>query len=334
MSEQLSRNGEHPDTIVADLQELRIRSGAVSYAEMVRRITRQREASGVPPAAASPARSTVYNAFQLGRSRLDAELIGEIVMALGASPAEAAEWSVRCASARRAPASQHSATPGAQLPETSLPLLSHPTQFRRVRSPWWIFALITGCTGINLLGHSVVVWLTLPLFLDMIGTAIAAILLGPWAGAFVAVLSQVLAVQFTVSGGDALPFALVNVAGALVWGFGMRRFRMGDSLLRLFWLCLVVALACTLVAVPVLALGFAGETGHSSDSLFQTLRGMGGQTLVALFCANLLTSVPDKLLGGFLALAAILALRRSWPTPMPHLPVIEHLHGARGAPIR
>ncbi|TKS59358.1 MAG: hypothetical protein EWM72_02370 [Nitrospira sp.] len=60
------------------------------------------------------------------------------------------------------------------------------------------------------------------LFLDMTGTALVAILLGPWWGAIVALLSNSLVnwLLFPEAGADVVifPWSLVNMAGALFWG--------------------------------------------------------------------------------------------------------------------
>ena len=65
------------------------------------------------------------------------------------------------------------------------------------------------------------------LFLDMIGTALAAILLGPWLGAIVALLSNSVVnwLLFPEAGAEVIifPWSLVNMAGALFWGLLARQ---------------------------------------------------------------------------------------------------------------
>ncbi len=60
------------------------------------------------------------------------------------------------------------------------------------------------------------------LFLDMTGTALVAILLGPWWGAIVALLSNSVVnwLLFPEAGADVVifPWSLVNMTGALFWG--------------------------------------------------------------------------------------------------------------------
>lgn len=65
------------------------------------------------------------------------------------------------------------------------------------------------------------------LFLDMTGTALVAFLLGPWWGAIVALLSNSVVnwLLYPETGGDVVifPWSLVNIAGALYWGWMARQ---------------------------------------------------------------------------------------------------------------
>src|SRR5699024_4797122 len=77
------------DALVTELRELREQVGQPSYAEVARRIAAHRIDNGVEEFAAMPARTTVYDAFRLGRSRMDPVLISEIARALGESEEDA-----------------------------------------------------------------------------------------------------------------------------------------------------------------------------------------------------------------------------------------------------
>ncbi|TFD89904.1 hypothetical protein [Cryobacterium serini] len=90
------------DGLVDDLQRLRMAVGDVSYAEIAARIARRRVVQGMSPAAARVARSSVFDAFGTGRRRINAELVAEIVRALGADDATAEVWRRRFLEARLA----------------------------------------------------------------------------------------------------------------------------------------------------------------------------------------------------------------------------------------
>jgi energy-coupling factor transport system substrate-specific component len=162
------------------------------------------------------------------------------------------------------------------------------------------------CLVVNRLGAGVTTYLHFAFYLDMVGTAVVAMALGPWRGAVVGVLTNVAGA--VVDGPTALPFALVNVVGALVWGYGVRRYGFGRSLHRFFGLNLVVAACCTLVAAPVLVLMYGGSVGHGQDRLTYSFLALTHQLAISVGIGNLTTSVVDKVLSGFIALVAVSSL--------------------------
>lgn len=280
------------DDIASSLRDLRARAGGPSYAEIGSRIALARIERGVPLSASTPARTTVYDAFRLGRSRINAALVGEIVRALGADDAEAEKWETRCGLAQRARrAAPAPVTPAAAGASTG------------PRSTMWTAILLIGCVVLNFSGSAAVATLGLPLFLDMIGTAVAAMAFGPWWGVLVAAGST--GIETVTGTPDSLPFGIVNIAGALAWGYGARALGGARSLPRFLALNLVVGVVCTIVSVPVLMILFGGETGHASDQIAEGLISSGEHLAPAVFTANLLTSLADKLLSGFIALAVI-----------------------------
>ena len=170
----------------------------------------------------------------------------------------------------------------------------------------YVVALVPVAAALNVVGGTINTALGLPTFLDMIGTAVVAILLGPWWGALVGVISNT-AGAF-VTGPVNVPFALVNVAGALVWGYGVRSFGMGASASRFFVLNVIVALVTSAVAAPIVVFVFGGATGHSSDVLTAAFAQAGQDLLAAAFTSSVIVSLADKVITGFVALAIIDAL--------------------------
>lgn len=317
-----SSAGEHPDSldrIALDLQDLRENAGPVSYAELVRRITDLRLHRGVRAAAAAPARSTVYNAFRTARSRMDPELLRDIVVALGADDAAADAWVQRYRAVRRREA-------GRPVPEPPSATPPAPRASRRVRMPLLV-GILCACVVVNLLGLSVTSLFDLSLYLDMIGTAIAALALGPWHGVVVAVASSSLG--FVTGDPHTWEFTPVNVVGALVWGYGVRRFRMGASLGRFTSLNLLTALACSLVAAPIVVMVFRGGAGHASERSMLALEAMQLPFVASVFSANIVTSATDKLLTGFIALFVFTLLHRSFGVSAQHMPLVEKIAALR-----
>lgn len=321
-----SADRETLDELTAALRGLRAEAGYPSFSDIVLAIARQREARGIPREAARPGRTTVYDAFQPGRRRIDPRLVGEIVRALGVDEETALEWEDRCRAARRntrrAPvATQPEQTERVELAEPTerspdepagptappaqpaSPHTSEPSA--PARSPQWIALFVALSVVINMVGRLLVTVLDLPLHLDMVGTALAAIAVGPWTAVVVAVLSSVAGVP--VNGPVSLIFMPVSIAGGLVWGYGVHRFGLGRTLGRFFGLTIVTAVVCSLIAVPLLLLA-GGSVGHGDDVTVDVARSLLGSLPLAILLSNVIYSVADKVLSAFLALAMVDAL--------------------------
>jgi len=305
------------DRIADDLQVRRTDAGSPSYAEIALRIGRLREERGGPDAAARPARTTVYDAFRTGRRRMDTALVLDIVRALGADEEEVADWAERCRAARLADATASRAVDGADPESPPPPTPSAPPVPAGPPPPVTAKAgllVALGCVAVNMVGRVLVVVIPeIPLYLDMVGTAVAAVILGPWWGAGVGLSTNLLGVA--VSGGYSIPFAIVNVAGALVWGYGVRRWRMGRTLPRFFALNCVTALVCTSLAVPII-IALGGETGNGADDVIGAIQETVKSLWVAVASANILTSLADKTISGFVALLAVDVLPRAVTAPV------------------
>ncbi|MGL3807434.1 hypothetical protein ACSYDW_15210 [Paeniglutamicibacter sp. R2-26] len=323
MSEQMqdpAHGIETYDAIATDLQRLRFDAGDIPYAEIVRRITEHRLQNGVPAAASRPARTTVYDAFRLGRSRVNPTLVGEIVRALNVSEDDVEKWEIRCLRARRQLDPEVAAgtpVPDAKPEDTG-------TRARRPALRASV-VLMAACVGINVVGFSIVPWLSLPLYLDMVGTAISALVLGPWHGVAVGLATNVIGLSITDS--SSIWFGLVNVVGALIWGYGARRFRMCQSFSRYVMLNAIVAVACTLVATTLLVLLFNGATGHAAEDTTDALVQMGEPLTLAVFTSNLVHSLTDKGLAAFAALGAMGFIGRWFEVPFRVSLVETRPHG-------
>lgn len=291
--ERMTTSGRF-DPLIDHLHLLRLQAGQPSYADLARTLAERRVADGADAHAARIAKSTLHDAFRHGRARINVGLTREIAAALGGDAAELERILLACeqrptASAQRhdpAPVGADVASPGPSTRDTLL--------------------LALACIAVNLVGREFVDFFRFPIYLDMIGTAVAAIVLGPWRGAGVGLATNVLGI--IGSGWISLPFALVNMAGALVWGYGVRRMRLGLSLPRFFALNLLTALVCTSVAVPVIVV-FLGDylrVGH--DAITQLVQDSIDTFVVAVGFSNILTSTADKLISGFLALVVVSAL--------------------------
>ena len=148
--------------------------------------------------------------------------------------------------------------------------------------------------------------LDLPVHLDMTGTACAAVVLGPWWGALVGLATN--AAGMAVSGPASLLFAPVNIAGALIWGYGVRRFAMASSVPRFFLLNLLVAAVCSSIAVPLIVTVDHGFSGHGTDAVTHSAQVFLASLWASVAVSNVLTSVVDKLISGFFVMAVVESL--------------------------
>lgn len=192
------------------------------------------------------------------------------------------------------------------------------TTLRTYRIPTnYVIALIPAAVALNVVGGYINTVLKLPTFLDMIGTAVVAITIGPWWGALAGALTNT--VTGFISSPINLPFAACNVIGAVVWGYGVR-WGMGKSMIRYFILACLVALSVTLMAVPIYVFVFGGATGHFSDMMTAAFVGMGQNLLVSVFSSNIIVSLADKIIASFVALAILEALP---PALTSHLDIVK-----------
>ena len=283
------------DSVLTELNELRIRAGEPSYAEITRRLIQRRVAAGLDPHAAHISKSSVHDAFRVGRTRINMALTRELVQVLDGEPGLVDRWLTEDPSARTSVSAMEE-------PETAVTAAVAPLPHSA--------ALMIGCLALNLLGREFVDYFAFPIYLDMVGTALAAIALGPWRGVAVGLSTNVIGA--VGSGLISLPFALVNVVGALVWGYGVRRGRLGRTLPRFLMLNLLAAVACSATAVPILLATAGGQLRAGHDAITLLVQDAIGSTATAVALSNLLTSSADKLISGFVALVAVSALPASF----------------------
>lgn len=324
--------GSEPlDIFAMDLQKLR-EVRAVSYTDLAAQVSKLKVARGLHDAAARTPRSTVYNCFRIGRARIDVGLLRDIVLALTDSEAEADRWIARYLEAR---AQSEALRRDSKTNHASATIVPHSVSdaveaLRPTRLPWGTVAVVLiFAILINRLGMATVAVFGFSLFLDMIGTCLVAIVLGPWYGVAVAVAYQgiTLLTNFDIG---AL-FVLVNITGALVWGYGVRRFGLGSDLSRFVLLGVLVAVSCSAVGVPINMFLASIGSAQGLESVIGSLESVGLPSAAALFSANITTSIIDKLLASFVGLALFVYLHGRFRFPAAHMPLVQRLGTLRVA---
>lgn len=167
-----------------------------------------------------------------------------------------------------------------------------------------VMTLVPLAVAVNFVANSAAGMLRLPIYLDTIGTVLAAVLLGPWWGALAGALTNVVGV--VPSGVSNLLFAPVNVAAALLWGYGIRSLGLGRNAVLFFLVAVVVGVVTGILATPIVLFLYGGATGHPSDLITAALASFGLER--ATLTSSVLSSVADKVVSAYIALALVAAL--------------------------
>lgn len=164
----------------------------------------------------------------------------------------------------------------------------------------WV--LIPVAIGINLIGRFFTQTLNLPLFLDTIGTTMAAFLAGPWVAAVAGVLTN-LVIGLTIEA-TSIPFGIVNAAIGIVAGvlaaYGFLR-----STGKVIVLMLALTAVTIITAMPIVVLVFEGVSGSGVDAVTGFFVASGRNMVESVLGQQLLTTPGDKVLTVLLALALI-----------------------------
>ncbi|KRK32979.1 ECF transporter S component [Loigolactobacillus bifermentans] len=148
------------------------------------------------------------------------------------------------------------------------------------------------CIALNVVGSNLALLLKLPIYLDSMGTLLAAAMFGPLAGMavggltglFVGVTTDLYSLFF-------LPIQLVL---GLLAGLAFRRLS-PSKLSHNWWLALVIALPGTLLSTLITVQFFGGITSSGSSLLVQLLLGTGLSKTAAVLLIQVGTDYLDRL---------------------------------------
>lgn len=158
------------------------------------------------------------------------------------------------------------------------------------RSNTYVMMFCSVAIAVNIVLGIVTSALKIPLYLDTLGTVLAAVLFGPLPGVIVGALTNV--VTGLIYDVKDIPFALVNMAVGLVTGLVCRKFRF--TLLTAVLLGLALSFICPAIGTPIGIFIYGGLNGSFSDVLVMALV-KGGQTIFqASFLRNVASNLIDK----------------------------------------
>lgn len=162
--------------------------------------------------------------------------------------------------------------------------------------------LMAVCIAVNIGLGQVVSALKLPIFLDAIGTLLAALLLGPWVGMATGLFTNLIWGLF--SGPVAAAFAPVSMVIGLSAGWLNRR-GMFRSLLLAIVSGVIVTVCVTLVATPIRTYLFGGVTGTGADFFVAYLNAVGRKLLESVAWSVAGTNLIDKVVSCVIAWALV-----------------------------
>jgi energy-coupling factor transport system substrate-specific component len=172
-----------------------------------------------------------------------------------------------------------------------------------------VVTLVPAAAALDIVGGYLNGLLSLPTYLDTIGTCVAAIVLGPWWGAAAGILANIGGAVYL--GPTNIPFGLANALAAVLWGYGVRSLLLGRNPYTYFGLNAVVGVAVGALGALIALVVFGGTTGHASDAITAALVQAGEALRDAVLTSSVLTSLGDKIIAGFVGLAIIRALPSS-----------------------
>lgn len=180
-------------------------------------------------------------------------------------------------------------------------------QKHSIKDDFTMLALLTIpiAVAVNFVGSQIHHALSLPLYLDTIGTFFVAMLCGPWVGALAGLIGSLVNGITNPSG---IPFALTSIAVGLTAG-ALARTKMFNTWWKVAISIIVTALVSTIVSAPIAVLVYGGVTS-SADSLFAaTLMASGVNIWKAVIGTNLLFTCIDR----FIAIVVTLLIIKVLP---------------------
>lgn len=161
-----------------------------------------------------------------------------------------------------------------------------------------MLVLMSACIAINMILGQLASILKLPIFLDSIGTILAALLGGPWVALLTGLITNLL--WGLISSPVAAAFAPVAMVIGLAAGYLARVgwFRNGWQVIVSG---LVITIAVTIVATPIRTYLFGGVTGSGADFAVAYLHAVGEGLLQSVGLTVFGTNLADKVISALLA---------------------------------
>lgn len=156
----------------------------------------------------------------------------------------------------------------------------------------FILILSALAIAINIVLGTVVGMLHIPLiFLDTIGTIFIAAMFGPWQGAAVGALTNI--IQGMLTNPKDIPFLIVSVVVGLIVGFISRKYKF--NMFTAIVTGLILSVVCPLIGTPIAVWVYGGLTGSGNDFIFAWLRQTGHDIFTSAFIPRITGNIIDKI---------------------------------------
>lgn len=146
--------------------------------------------------------------------------------------------------------------------------------------------------AINFVGSQIVLLLKLPVYLDMIGTAVTTIIAGPWVGIATGIVSNLVK-------GITNPVDIAFTGNQIVAVIVISIFSIRGQLTKLWKVIIigiVLAFFTSLAGAPVQVLVFGGVSGNSSDALVGAFLASGQEVWTSVLSTKFINESVDKVL--------------------------------------
>ncbi|MBN1923466.1 MAG: ECF transporter S component [Nanoarchaeota archaeon] len=152
--------------------------------------------------------------------------------------------------------------------------------------------------AINQVGRLISTALSLPIFLDTIGTVFMAMLSGPWVAAIGGFLTNVVT-AIAYGRPTSVFFGTVQLAIGLIAGFAVYKTWLKKGI-NVLWTGIVIALMAALVSSFISTIVAGGVSGSGVDLVVGIFLAAGQKYWTSMIGARLITESIDKILAVFI----------------------------------
>ena len=160
---------------------------------------------------------------------------------------------------------------------------------------------------LNFSGSFVTTFFDLPLFLDAPGTILCAVMIGPWIGGLVGLVTNILKGIFYTT--HSIPFGVVNFGVGVIAGYMTIYLKGYQRPITPLLVGVATAFSAAILAAPIATYIFGGITAHGIDRLVVALVESGQSVLSSAFWGRIPYSFVDKLLSAYMVFFIIKAWR-------------------------